>query len=124
MPCVFVNSDAHVIRNAGGRAAEAVRSICISQQLLGTTEVAVVHHTDCGMLTFKDSDLAGIIKKNLGVDVGDQKFLPFGDVDQSVRDDVDLLANERLVKPGTVITGFTYDVKTGKLHQVAQQTKA
>ena len=101
-----------------------MRSLCISQQLLGTTEVVVVHHTDCGMLTFTDSDIAGVIKKNLGVDVGDQKFLPFPDVDQSVKDDVALLAAERLIKPGTVITGYTYDVKTGLLHEVAKATKA
>ena len=76
------------------------------------------------MLTFTDSVLAGVIKANLGVDVGDQKFLPFSDVDQSVKDDVALLAAERLIKPGTVITGYTYDVKTGKLHEVAKATKA
>jgi len=116
--------DMHVIRNAGGRASEAVRSICISQQLLGTTEVYLIHHTDCGMLCFKDSDIAGIIKTNLGVDVGDRKFLPFSDVDESVREDVALLEAEPLVKPGTSIIGLTYDVASGKLREVAKATKA
>ncbi len=117
-------SDAHVIRNAGGRASEAVRSLVISQQLLGTREIVIVHHTDCGMLTFTDSALAKIIKDNLGVDVGDRKFLPFGDLDASVREDVDLLANEPLIMKGTPIAGLVYDVKTGALREVSRAVKA
>ena len=93
----------------GGRAIEAVRSLVISQQLLGTREVYVVHHTDCGMLTFKDSDLAKIIKDNLGVDVGAREFYPFSDVDQSIKDDVALLAKEPLILKGTPIIGLRYD---------------
>src|SRR5579871_5281640 len=58
--------DAHIIRNAGGRAADALRSLVISQRLLGTTEIAVIHHTDCGMLTFSNEDLRSRVANELG----------------------------------------------------------
>src|SRR5947199_1605275 len=72
--------DAHVIRNAGGRAQDALRSIVISQRLLGTKEVVVIHHTDCGMLTFKNEDLRAQVKRELGADASGIDFLPFADV--------------------------------------------
>ena len=62
--------DAHVIRNAGGRARDALRSLIISQRLLGTREIAVIHHTDCGMLTFTNRDLREKVKEDLGQDTG------------------------------------------------------
>ncbi len=76
------------------------------------------------MLTFQNSDLAKVIKESLNVDVGARDFFPFSDVDQSVRDDVALLAKEPLILPGTPIIGLTYDVKTGALKEVAQATNA
>jgi carbonic anhydrase len=79
--------DAHVIRNARGRAADALRSLVISQSLLGTREVAVVHHTDCGMLTFTDEQLREKLRSELGQET-DQPLHAFGDLEQSVRDDV------------------------------------
>jgi carbonic anhydrase len=109
--------DAHVIRNAGGRAADAVRSLVISQQLLGTREIVVVHHTDCGMLTFTDEQLRGKLRETLGQEA-DVAFLPFSDLDQSVRDDVAALRAERLLLPDVPVSGFVYDVKTGRLRQV------
>jgi carbonic anhydrase len=75
------------------------------------------------MLTFSDSDIAKVIKDSLGVDVAGRAFLPFSDVDQSVRDDVALLAAEPLILPGTPIIGLTYDVKTGALKEVAKATR-
>src|SRR5262245_32458616 len=63
--------DAHVIRNAGGRAADALRSLVISEQLLGTNEVIVLHHTDCGMLTFDNATLQGICRERLDADASD-----------------------------------------------------
>src|SRR6476620_5307138 len=70
--------DSHMIRNAGGRASEdAIRSLVISERLLGTTEIVVIHHTDCGMLTFSNKQLAAKIQAELGVDVGGRDFLPF-----------------------------------------------
>src|SRR6266550_8499555 len=79
--------DAHMIRNAGGRASDdAVRSLVISTTLLGTEEFAVIHHTDCGMLTFTNDDLRGKLEAETGSDASDIDFLPFGDLQQSVRD--------------------------------------
>ena len=109
--------DAHVIRNAGGRAADAERSLVISQQLLGTREIVVIHHTDCGMLTFTDDQLRTKIREGLGQETKEE-FLPFKDLDQSVRDDVEALRRSRLLMPNLPVTGFVYDVKTGKLRQV------
>jgi carbonic anhydrase len=110
--------DAHVIRNAGGRAADALRSLVISQRLLGTQEVLVVHHTDCGMLTFDNPTLYGICQEQLGTDASDIDFLPFSDLEQSVRDDVELIRSTPLTPHDTKVTGFIYDVKTGKIRQV------
>ena len=82
--------DAHVIRNAGGRATDdAVRSLLISSWLLGTREFLVIHHTDCGMAKFTDEAVAEIIAERCGEDVSELDFLTFSDLDQSVRDDVD-----------------------------------
>jgi carbonic anhydrase len=111
--------DAHVIRNAGGRVQDALRSIVISEQLLGTNEVLVIHHTDCGMLTFKNEDLYGVVKENLGADASDIDFLPFPDLEQSVRDDVEFLKSSPLVPDEVSIRGFVYDVHNGKVTEVS-----
>ena len=111
--------DAHVVRNADGRASEdALRSVVISQRLLGTTEIVVLHHTDCGMETFTNEQLASNIKAELGVDVGDRDFLPFPDLVQSVEDDVALLRDSPLISPTIPISGAIYDVRTGYVVQV------
>jgi carbonic anhydrase len=110
--------DAHVIRNAGGRARDALRSLVISQRLLGTNEIAVIHHTDCGMLTFTNRDLHAKVKQDLGADAGDIDFLPFSDVEESVREDVAFLLSSPLIPGTTVIRGFVYDVRTGRLNEV------
>ena len=110
--------DAHIIRNAGGRAADALRSLVISQRLLGTQEVLVVHHTDCGMLTFANATLHGICQEQLGADASDIDFLPFSDLEQSVRDDVELIRSSPLIAKDTNVTGFVYDVKSGKIQEV------
>jgi len=111
--------DAHIIRNAGGRAADALRSLVISQQLLGTNQILVVHHTDCGMLTFDNATLYGICREQLDADASDIDFLPFDDLEQSVRDDVELIRSSPLIAKDTVVTGVIYDVKTGKIDEVA-----
>jgi len=110
--------DAHVIRNAGGRAADALRSLVISQRLLGTNEVAVIHHTDCGMLTFTNEQLRERIRHDLDVDVPVADFLPFTDVVQSVRDDVAQLRASPLIPRDIPIRGFVYDVRSGRLTEV------
>ena len=114
----LAEGDAHVIRNAGGRAQDALRSLVISQRLLGTTAITVVHHTDCGMLTFNNRDLREKVKEDLGSDTGEFDFLPFQDLDESVREDVEFLQATQLLNPDTAIRGFVYDVKTGRLREV------
>jgi carbonic anhydrase len=110
--------DAHVIRNAGGRVQDALRSIVVSQRLLGTNEVLVIHHTECGMLTFKNEDLYAKVQQDLGADASDIDFLPFPDLEQSVRDDVRFLKESPLVPDDVSIRGFVYDVKSGKVTEV------
>jgi carbonic anhydrase len=108
--------DAHVIRNAGGRASDdAIRSLVISEQLLGTNEVVVIHHTDCGMLTFGNADLRTKLKQELNADAEHIDFLPFKDLEQSVRDDVVTIKNSPLIPESVEVSGFIYDVKSGRL---------
>lgn len=109
--------DAHVIRNAGGRAADALRSLIISQQLLGTREVVVLHHTDCGMLAFSDAELRSKLRAELGQDA-DFPFLSFSDLELSVREDVAALQTSPFLLR-VPVRGFLYDVKTGRLAEVA-----
>jgi carbonic anhydrase len=115
--------DAHVIRNAGGRVTEdALRSLAISQRLLGTDTVIVVHHTDCGMLTFSNEQIRDQIKTELGdaahaVAQGID-FLPFPDLAQSVRDDVAAIKASPLIPDSLAVFGFIYDVHSGKLSPV------
>src|SRR5213595_1412606 len=108
--------DAHVIRNAGGRASEdAIRSLVISQQLLGTNTVVVIHHTDCGMLTFSNADLLTKLKQELNANADHIDFLPFKDLEQSVRDDVATIKASPLIPKNVEISGFIYDVRSGRL---------
>jgi carbonic anhydrase len=115
--------DAHVIRNAGGRVVEALRSLAISQQLLGTREVAVIHHTDCGMLTFTDADIRAKLRKSLGANADHVAFLAFDDVDRSVQDDLEEYAHSPLVRHDVPVRGFVYDVKTGGLREVKSRAR-
>ncbi|KIZ07263.1 carbonic anhydrase [Monoraphidium neglectum] len=115
--------DAHVVRNAGGRAsADALRSIAISQRLLGTQEVVVIHHTDCGMLTFKDDDIRSKIRDELGDSAGDAAdgiaFLPFSDLEASVKADIRIIKEAAIVDGDVPVHGFVYDVTTGRLNPV------
>lgn len=117
--------DAHHIRNAGGRFhPDAVRSLVISQELLGTREVVVVHHTDCGMLTFTSDAARRLIlgRDNLGVEgkkeVERLEFREFSDLDQSVRDDVEAIKAHPLILEGTAVSGRIYEVETGKVRRV------
>lgn len=112
--------DAHVIRNAGGRASDdAIRSLIISNELLGTREFVVIHHTDCGMLTFTNEQLRAKLNDDLGVDAAAIDFLPFSDVAQSVRDDLETLRSSPLLPKEIPVRGFIYDVSNGRLTEVA-----
>ncbi|ORX96552.1 carbonic anhydrase [Clohesyomyces aquaticus] len=112
---------AHVIRNAGASARAGFRDLVISQQLLGTTEVLLVKHTGCGMLTFDNATASGLIAKNKGEqaakEVEDLDFLAFPHLEQAVRDDVKWL-KERAVEEGVKVTGWIYEVDTGKVRNV------
>lgn len=108
---------AHVYRNAGGRAAEALRSLIISQQALGTEEVVVIHHTDCGMLIINEEEFRNTVKKNTGEDVSHVSFLTIKDLQESVKTDVELLRKNAAVKD-VPISGYIFDVKTGKINKV------
>jgi carbonic anhydrase len=115
----LAEGDAHVIRNAGGRASDdALRSLAISHELLGTREVVVVHHTDCGMLTFTNDQIRQRLRDRLGADASGIDFLPFGDLDQSVRDDVATIRSSPLIPDDVAVGGFVYDVRSGRLRRV------
>jgi carbonic anhydrase len=112
--------DAHVIRNAGGRASDdAIRSLIISSRLLGTNEYVVIHHTDCGMLTFTNEELRSRLNEETGEDTSGVDFLPFSDLEQSVRDDVQRIKSSPLIPKDVAVQGFVYDVRTGRLNPVA-----
>jgi len=107
--------DAHVVRNAGGRASDdALRSIVISTQLLGTRECMVIHHTDCGMLTFTNE----AARDMLGPAAAHVDFMPFTSVEQSTREDVATIRANPMMPDDLVVTGWVYDVKTGRLSGV------
>lgn len=111
--------DAHVIRNAGGRPDEsAIRSLVISYKLLGTREFLVIHHVGCGMLSFTNEDLRRQLREDLGADASKIDFLPFSDLDESVRTDVATLRASPLIPKDIPVTGFVYDVHSGKLREV------
>ena len=133
--------DAHVIRNAGGRASDdAIRSLVISYKLLGTAEWFVIHHTDCGMEFFTDEVIRGLLAKSLETaalgpdgfyDVGKGPgsseaayidWLTIADQTGSVADDVQRIRNHPLVPDTIAIYGFVYDVHTGRLIEVPEAT--
>ncbi len=114
------NGDAHVIRNAGGIVSEdAMRSLIISHHLLGTQEIMIINHTDCGMLTFKNDELRGELKKATGADsVTPNDFHAFSDIEQNVREQIQKVKSHPWIPDTIPVRGFIYDVKTGKLGEV------
>lgn len=107
--------DAHVLRNAGGLATDdIVRSLGISTRLLGTREVVVIGHTDCGMVDFTNEQIRERLAEE-GVDASGIAFYPFADPEQSVRASVDHLRGERLLADDVAVSGFLYDVTSGRL---------
>ena len=111
--------DAHILRNAGGRVTDdTIRSLVISQQQLGTREIVVLHHTDCGAQSFTNEAFAAQLERDLGVSVHGKDFLPFSDVEESVREDVRKLRESPLIPDDIVISGAVYDVNTGRISEV------
>ena len=112
--------DAHVIRNAGGRASpDALRSLIISYKLLGTREFLVIHHTDCGMVTFSNEQIREMLENDTGADASSIDFLPFSDLEASVREDVETVRASPLIPNDIPVTGFVYDVRSGRLEAVS-----
>lgn len=115
--------DAHIIRNAGGLVTDdAIRSFVISSHLLGTTEFAIIEHTGCGMLTFEEESTLRQIAARTGADTRDLRLFPFADLEANLREQVRRLAASPFLTAGIPVTGFLYDVDTGKLRQIAQAT--
>jgi carbonic anhydrase len=140
--CGLAEGDAHVIRNAGGRASDdAIRSLVISYKLLGTREWFVIHHTNCGMETFTDDVMRGLLRKSLRtaqlsggkwVDSGTNEgrtdgdfvdWLTIGNQSESVVADVRHIRMHPLVPQDIPIYGYIYDVTTGKLMEVKEATE-
>jgi carbonic anhydrase len=110
--------DAHVIRNAGGAVTDdAIRSLAISQRLLGTEEIVLVHHTDCGMLTFTDDDFRTAIEKETGVRPA-WAAEAFPDLDADVRQSIARIQASPFVPNKDSVRGFVYDVHTGAIREV------
>ncbi len=113
--------DAHVIRNAGGAVTEdAIRSLAISQRLLGTEEIVLIHHTDCGMLTFKDEEVRAQIQREVGIRPS-FALEAFSDLEEDVRQSVERIKASPFIPHKDRIRGFVYDVKTGRLNEVATE---
>ncbi len=109
--------DAHIIRNAGGLATDdAIRSLVISQQLLGTEEVIVIEHTGCGMLTFRDDEVRGRLAATTGVD-SDLPFHAFADLESNLRTQVERIRAHPWIRD-VPVHGLIFEVETGRLREV------
>lgn len=139
----LTEGDAHVIRNAGGRASDdAIRSLVISYKLLGTREWFVIHHSDCGMEFFTNEVMAGLLDHSLEpAELGEDGFrdvgagpgsgeghnidwLTIADQDESIVEDVQRIRNHPLVPSNIAIYGYIYDVHTGQLIEIPEATAA
>jgi carbonic anhydrase len=110
--------DAHVIRNAGGVVTDdAIRSLAISQRLLGTEEVVLIHHTGCGMLTFSDDEFKRSIQDEVGIKPT-WSAEAFGELEEDVRQSVARIAASPFIPRKDSIRGFVYEVETGRLREV------
>jgi carbonic anhydrase len=111
--------DAHVIRNAGGVVSDdVIRSLAISQRLLGTEEIVLVHHTGCGMLTFHDDDFKRAIQDETGIKP-EWAAEAFDDLDEDVRQSIARIQASPFIPRKDSVRGFVYDIETGRLREVA-----
>ena len=111
--------DAHVIRNAGGVVTDdEIRSLAISQRLLGTEEIMLIHHTDCGMLTFKDDEFRHAVQEETGIKP-DWAAEAFENLEEDVRQSIARIKASPFVPRKDQIRGFVYEVETGRLREVA-----
>jgi carbonic anhydrase len=110
--------DAHVIRNAGGVVTDdTIRSLAISQHKLGTEEIILIHHTDCGMLTFRDDEFREQLQDQTGVKPS-WAAESFTDLDRDLRQSIERIRNSPFI-PNKTVRGFVYEVETGKLREVS-----
>jgi len=115
----LTEGDAHVIRNAGGIVTQdELRSLAISQRLLGTTEIILIHHTDCGMLTFTDDEFRRTIESETGVKPT-WAAEAFTDLDDDVRQNIGRIRADTSIPVKDSVRGFVYDVKDGSLREVS-----
>ncbi len=115
----LTEGDAHVIRNAGGVVTDdEVRSLAISQRLLGTEEIILIHHTDCGMLTFTDDEFKAAIEKDTGVKPA-WAAEAFPDLDADVRQSIARIKASPFIPHTDSVRGFVYEVETGRLREVS-----
>ncbi len=111
--------DAHIIRNAGGAVTpDVIRSLAISQRLLGTEEIVLIHHTDCGMLTFTDDQFKAQIESETGIRP-EWAVETFTDLDDDVRQSIARIKTSPFVPRTDKVRGFVYDVHTGNLREVS-----
>jgi carbonic anhydrase len=110
--------DAHVIRNAGGVITDdEIRSLTISQRLLGTREIILIHHTDCGMLTFSDDELKRQIQEDVGIKP-EFALEAFSDLEEDVRQSIRRIQTNPFISHKDSVRGFIYEVETGRLNEV------
>ena len=116
----LTTGEAHIIRNAGGIVTEdALRSLIISHHLLGTQEIMIINHTDCGMLSFQDEDLKRQLQHQTGAAVvAPAAFHAFTDPQQNVREQIQKIKSHPWLPTDLPVRGFVYDVKSGQLHEV------
>jgi carbonic anhydrase len=115
----LAEGDAHVIRNAGGVVTDdEIRSLAISQRLLGTEEIMLIHHTDCGMLTFSDDEFREQIQRDTGVKP-EWAAEAFRDVEEDVRQSIARIVANPFIPNKSAVRGFVYDVESGALREVA-----
>jgi carbonic anhydrase len=115
----LAEGEAHVIRNAGGVVTDdEIRSLAISQRLLGTREIILIHHTDCGMLTFTDDEFKAAIQAETGIKP-EWAAEAFDDLDTDVRQSVARIKASKFIPHTDQVRGFVFDVATGKLNEVA-----
>lgn len=117
--------DAHVIRNAGGIVTvDAMSSLLISQNLLGTKHVMIINHTDCGMLTFKDDELRAKLQQKSGTDtIAPARFYAFSDLEKNVREQIQRVKSHPWVSREITVRGFIYDVETGTLREITESRR-
>jgi carbonic anhydrase len=114
----LTEGDAHVIRNAGGVVTDdEIRSLAISQRLLGTEEIILIHHTDCGMLTFTDDEFKRSIQDETGIKP-EWAAEAFGDLDEDVRQSIARIKASPFIPKKDSVRGFVYEVESGRLREV------